>query len=399
MLTQSFEAVDTTLLKMVCDDAWPESSTLEFKRDAPGKADKDKLELLKDICALANSEGGDLVFGIDEVNGVAASLVPITNEPAEALTRRIIQTVESGIEPRLLGMQTKQFDIDGGYVLVLRVLPSFLGPHSFWVNSSRRFVMRTGITTIDLTFDQLRMAFDRTASLGERARTFITERNQALINNEMPKRLTPGPILAVHFVPLSGLAGKQAPDLQALYNKDYIRLVPSDWGTGNRVFNLDGLVVFPYGNPEEGHSGYTQLFRNGAMEAAALGGGSVQPNMTIPAKRFVYSIEMTKFFREHTQTFFSLSHDHGLAGPAVVSFSVLRVKGYELESHSVFPYRNASTSDRSNLIAPEVWVDNLESAAVDDVVHSLLDTLWQGFGHARCPDYDAISGEYKPRQY
>ena len=218
MLTQSFEAVDTTLLKMVCDDAWPESSTLEFKRDAPGKADKDKLELLKDICALANSEGGDLVFGIDEVNGVAASLVPITNEPAEALTRRIIQTVESGIEPRLLGMQTKQFDIDGGYVLVLRVLPSFLGPHSFWVNSSRRFVMRTGITTIDLTFDQLRMAFDRTASLGERARTFITERNQALINNEMPKRLTPGPILAVHFVPLSGLAGKQAPDLQALYN-------------------------------------------------------------------------------------------------------------------------------------------------------------------------------------
>jgi hypothetical protein len=52
MLAQSLSSVSVSLLQSVCDGKWPESSTLEFKREAPGTSDRDKHELLKDVCAL-----------------------------------------------------------------------------------------------------------------------------------------------------------------------------------------------------------------------------------------------------------------------------------------------------------------------------------------------------------
>lgn len=129
MLTPSFEALNASLIADVCASGWPESSSLEFKRDAPGNSDKDKHELLKDISALANADGGDIIYGINETNGVASEIYPLTAETADNLIRRINQTVESGIEPRILGLQFMPIDVSGGYVLVVRVPASFLGPH------------------------------------------------------------------------------------------------------------------------------------------------------------------------------------------------------------------------------------------------------------------------------
>lgn len=396
MLAPNIAAVDLALLKMVCESAWSESSTLEFKRDAPGNADKDKHELLKDVCALANADGGDIVFGIDEVDGVASTLVPISSEPADALVRRINQTVESGIEPRLLGLQITKVDAESSYLLVVRVPASYLGPHSIKVNNSRRFVMRNGTNTSDLSFDQLRMAFDRTASLGERARAFVRERNRALESRTTPKRLIFGPIRAVHFVPLGGLAGKQAPDLKAMHNQTYMRLLEGEWGGGSRVFNLDGLVVYPSGS-DDGHDGYAQIFRTGAMESASLAGSSYQEHQSLPERLFVWSLGMSNYFRERTETFLALARDLGQTGPAIVSFSMLHVGQFELAVDSRHSPRGGYMPDRDHLVAPEVWVDNLETANVDEIVRPLLDTLWQGFGVERCLDYDAKTGQYMPR--
>lgn len=397
MLIQNIADIDSALLESVCAERWPESSTLEFKREPPGLADRDKHELLKDICAFANADGGDIVFGIDEVDGSAANLTPISSESADGLMRRITQTVESGIEPRLPNLQIRRIDIDSGYFLIVRIPASYLGPHSIRVNNSRRFVMRNGTNTSDLSFEQLRTAFDRTASLGEQARAFIRDRNNALQRQEAAKRLLAGPISAIHLVPLSGMAGKQAPDLQALHN-DFTSLLDPNWGGGSRAFNLDGLVVYPGGTPSDGHYGYTLICRTGAMEAASLAGGEVQQNPSAPKKLVIWSLDMTQYFRGRTAKFLALAKQHGFSGPAMISFSMLHVGGYELGIDGLFWHRSPPVADRPHLIAPSVWIDSLESVATDDVVRPLLDTLWQGFGMERCLDYDPTSGQYKPRR-
>ena len=199
-------------------------------------------------------------------------------------------------------------------------------------------------------------------------------------------------------MPIGGLSGRQAIDLQALHGQQFTRLLENNWGGGSRVFNLDGLVIYPGGGPDDGHYGYAQAFRNGAIEAASLAGGTFQQHPSMPEKLIVWSADMSQWFRERSATVLSLARDFGLSGPAVVSFSMLHVQDYELAVDAVSSRRSPAKPDRDHLIAPEVWIENLESAEVDDFVRPLLDTLWQGFGMERCLDYNSSTGAFQPRR-
>ena len=83
MLLSTLDQITEAALRKLCDDRCPESNSLDFKRELPGNSDKDKQELLKDVCALANADGGDLVYGIEEVAGAAGD---VRQSPASCLT-------------------------------------------------------------------------------------------------------------------------------------------------------------------------------------------------------------------------------------------------------------------------------------------------------------------------
>lgn len=395
MLTQNLADINADFLKEVCESHWPETHTLDFKRQ-PYSSDK-KYELLKDVCAFANADGGDLVLGVSD----AGALTPISpdSERSDPLIRRLSQTIESGIEPRVPGIQFRSVEVDGGYVLIVRVPASFLGPHAVNnVDNSRRFVMRSGTSTSDMTFDQIRYAFDRTATLSEQARRLIQERNELLKKRHTPLLLAQGPITVAHFVPLNGLAGKQRPNLRDIYN-NYTSLLSSTWGGGcSRLFNIDGVLVYPGGRTSEECEGYAQVFRNGMMESASREGEEYERQDSSQKKGVVWSTSMTDFFRDRTKAFLSMAQSHGLSGPAIICFSILHVAGCELETGGRKTPGRVKIADRDYLVAPELWVDTLESIGLDEVVRPLLDTLWQGFGYERCIDFDETTGEYKPRR-
>ncbi len=257
--------------------------------------------------------------------------------------------------------------------------------------------MRNGTSTADLTFEQLRSAFDRTATLIELARRFLADRTKLIAERRTPKRLLGGPIRVVHLVPMGGLAGRQPPNLVSLNNQGFTQFIESDWGGGRRSFNLDGMVMFPASASPEDHCGYSQVFRNGIMEAAAVTGEVIKSNPGQPERQVVWATDTTKFFRERTETFISAAKDWGMVGPAVLSYGLLNVNGYELATSTHFFLRAKPESDRPHLVAPELWIDSLESVGIDQIVRPLLDILWQGFGLERCLDFDAKTGDYRPQ--
>jgi predicted HTH transcriptional regulator len=53
-------------LRDLIDNKVRESQTLEFKRENYGRLDDDIREMLRDISAMANAFGGDLLLGVDE---------------------------------------------------------------------------------------------------------------------------------------------------------------------------------------------------------------------------------------------------------------------------------------------------------------------------------------------
>jgi|SRR5450759_59619 len=227
MLLEQLERLDEKKLQQLCDERCPESGTLDFKRILPGTSDKDKHEFLKDVCAFANAEGGDLVYGIDEDGGVAKAIVPIASETADSVRRRLGQVLDAGLEPRIQGIGFHEVNVTNGYVLVVRVPSSFDGPHRYLFNSHSKFVMRNGTHTSELSFDQLRSAFDRTATLADRARRFRDDRLQAIVNNKAWRPMKKGPICAVHLIPIASMSGRKSIDVQALYN-DYTRFMFPD---------------------------------------------------------------------------------------------------------------------------------------------------------------------------
>jgi hypothetical protein len=267
-------------------------------------------------------------------------------------------------------------EVSNSYVLIIRVPASFDGPHCVRVNNLRRFVMRNGTGTSDLTFDQLRAAFDRTATLAERARRFIDQRLQLIIAKKTSKPIKAGPISAVHLIPIAGLAGRGTVDLRALHAKRFIQFFDNKWGTCSRTFNLDGLVVHPGGAPTDGYYGYTQVFRTGALEAASLAGAKYQDPRGGPERSIVWSSDMTTFYHARVETFIHAAKEWGFAGPAVLSFALLHVDGYELGIDDGFhPFRQA-IRDRRDLILQESWLENLDTADLNGVVRPMLDILW-----------------------
>lgn len=380
--------LNESVIQELCTQQYSESQTLDFKQTLPALSDKEKSEFLKDVCALANSDGGDLVYGVKEVSGKASQISPITGEDADAAKRRLGQVLDAGIEPRLVGLQLIDVPVAaGGYVLVVRVPASFNGPHRYTINGVGRFVMRNGTHTTELTYGQLRNAFDRTASLAERARNFRETRLKAIANRKTWRRVVEGPICVVHLIPIAAMNEAQKIDVSAL-SRNYTEFMFSGWNGGSRSTNLDGLVVYPGGKGPEA-TAFTQIFRSGALEAVRSGALLIDPT-----QKAIPSATVSGFYREAIGKFLDASRKLGFSGPAIMGIALLGVGDYIWATPDPFEKPKA---DRPDLVLPEVWIDHVEAVKdVDEVARPVLEMLWQAFDVEVCMMYDR-TGKWQQR--
>jgi hypothetical protein len=396
MLLARLDALDEQRLQELCVEHCPESGTLDFKRGLPSTSDDEgKAEFLKDVCAFANSDGGDLVYGIADKNGGAEKVHPITSEAADAAKRRLGQVLDAKVEPRIQGLQFHPVEVTGGYVLILRVPASFDGPHRHQHKEFQRFVMRNGTHTSDLTYDQLRAAFDRTATLAERARQFVNDRTESILAGKTWRPMLKGPLCLAHLVPIAAMAGRTTIDVGALYSNSYTDFIFSDWGSASRTLNLDGLVIHPPESRKEPQTAYTQLFRSGAFEAVRYGGRLFSDEH----QRVIPSTTITAFYREAAMMFLAAAKRFEYSGPAAFRCALLQIDGYEFGVGEQFRNFQKAYADRPNLVLPDVWIEDVaEAQDVDAIVRPMMNILWQAFDVERCLEYDK-DGTWRARRW
>lgn len=386
MLAAKLAEIDHRLLDQVCAENWTESETLEFKQVLPKAGDPaDKLEFIKDVTALANTSGGDLVYGISEKAGAAQALIPLS-EALDPLKRRLDQVLEAGVEPRIQGLQYHSVQSGSGHVLVLRVPASFSGPHRCIVE--RRFVVRVNSRTSDMAYDQLRGAFERTSTLIDRARQFREVRVSELVERSNWKSKTVGPICALHLIPLSAFNGRQTVDIQSLLRDSrYIGMEAWRAGGWNWAYNLDGLAASTATGGGMALAGVNQFYRTGPMESLLCLGahmGGPENDKKLPGRW------VTEFYREAAQRFLTFARELGLSGPAIIGATLVHVDSYEFGIGQVYNLLNRAVVDRDHLILPDAWVDDIsQNLSVDEVMRPVLDILWQCFGAEKCLLYEA----------
>jgi hypothetical protein len=149
----SWQWTENDLLKMKRNQT-EESLNLEFKGSVSlGIDESKKSEISKDVSAFANSEGGDIVYGVSEVgkppsrfgdidSGIDASL--ITPEWLE-------QVINSRIHPRIEGIRIKPVALKktrpGKYAYVVHIPVSYDAPHQA---SDKRYYKRFNFLSVPM---------------------------------------------------------------------------------------------------------------------------------------------------------------------------------------------------------------------------------------------------------
>ena len=123
MLQKPLSEITIDDLSELVANAVSESRNLEFKRELCGTTDSDKKEFLADVSAFANATGGDLIFGIDEVDGVASAIVGVQNNDLDSQILRLESLIRDGIEPRIPGVRCQLIPSGSlGPVLILSLI-------------------------------------------------------------------------------------------------------------------------------------------------------------------------------------------------------------------------------------------------------------------------------------
>lgn len=81
----------TRLEAFLADRGGPE---VEFKRQVP-TSDESKATVIKTVCGFANGQGGSILFGVDDDQG----LIGVPAEDVGRLTDQLTQMVDAWVQP------------------------------------------------------------------------------------------------------------------------------------------------------------------------------------------------------------------------------------------------------------------------------------------------------------
>jgi hypothetical protein len=362
----------------------PEGMAIEYKRDPYGRADADIKEFLKDVTALANAIGGHIVIGMEETNGIPTSLVAISSVDRDAEIQRLESLIRDGIEPRILGVHIRGIDIaSGGYALVLRVPRSWNPPHRVTARGTNRFYIRNSAGAHEASVEELRVLFNLSATAGERARGFRAERLGKISAGEGPVPLAADRgRLIIHIVPLSAFSNYGAIDIEdALKHRAMLSPIASTDGMTPK-FNFEGFINVRGGTP---CFGYTQVFRNGAIEATLCSVLNEYKN-----DWWLPSIAFEQWVISAIRTYPEGMKLLGIEPPLIVMLTLEGMHGAILGvGQDRMLYDKPEAFTRSTLELPEIILQNYGKA--EDYVRSIrpaIDAVWNAGGYSKSPHFD-----------
>jgi hypothetical protein len=255
--------------KLVADQI-PEGKTVDYKRDLYGGKDDDKRELLKDVSSFANTEGGDILIGVAENKGLPVSTPGIATANADQEIQRMDSIIRTGIEPRIECAIRVVATPDANAVFIIRVKESLLSPHRVVFQKFGEFWARNSAGKYSMDTTELRRAFTASEAVFERMRDFRRSRVEQILRDETPTPMRKGGKCILHLIPIMSFRTRFTIELSDLSQTSFPPLGAGGW---NHRLNLDGLLWFDGSVEAENQPrkvfgrSYTQLFRNGSIEA------------------------------------------------------------------------------------------------------------------------------------
>jgi len=179
MFNKPISQIEEKEIQALVDGEQKESLILEYKREVSG-TDKEKKELSKDISAMANTEGGFFIIGIEENDGMASKLVGtgklIGNQPVEEWVENILI---SNVRPKLI-VRLKAVPLssdENKVILVIQIPQSSRRPHMVTIEGKNAYYKRHNYQAAYADEHEVRSMFLESKTSIDEMKNFLEERN------------------------------------------------------------------------------------------------------------------------------------------------------------------------------------------------------------------------------
>ncbi|MBX7147717.1 ATP-binding protein [bacterium] len=360
-----------------------ENKNIDYKKDVPGNADKDKKEFLADVSSFANAGGGDIIFGISEKSedglntGFPEDVCGVTVN-LDSLKLKLESSIRDGISPRIIGCQFQIVPLSSGTnVLIIRIPYSYQGPHAVTFSGTFRFYSRNSSGKYPLDVGELKSAFLNQSNIGDSIRQYNLERTSKIIAGETPCQLRKPPLIIVHFNPLDREENIDIVSLERSYTDHKLIY----YTTGNWRFNIDGLLVQSI-NKDGVYLAYTQVFRNGIVE-----GVTEMPSVHTSGTIAIYAIQNKLIdFIKH---YLSVIEKYGKSYPIQVSIKFYGMKELNINLTRFDEMDGDHSFDRDLIVLPDVLINDDDDRPMPIKLRPCFDALWQAAGWPGAKNYDA----------
>lgn len=395
MINKSLNEITEQDLQDLIDNKVIETKTIEYKKELPDSRSDSKKEFLRDVTSMANSQGGDLIFGISEDDeGYPEDLVGLEVDSLDEEIRRLESIVNTGVEPIIGGINTRFILLSSGKkIIIMRILKSWNRPHRVSLGGDYRFYIRDTNSRHIMDVGELKVAFNLSETFTDRIRKFREERISKLFIGEVPITVInkeysiDNPYkLTLHLIPFNAFEPGQN-YFYDIYNLsvEFRPIGSSGW---NSTFNFDGYLTYAIYN--DSYS-YVQFFRNGIVEAV-YAGAPEKKELGLPyhENRIVGSLE------EYMKSLKGLEVNL----PIFIFLTFVGVKGYKVVFSGMQAYNLSGYHeiDRAILLLPELIIDNY-ALDIDTIMKPVFDVLWNACGLPKSVSYDEEGKRKKEFSY
>jgi len=357
-----------------------EGRQLEYKQQLPGKGYDDVVEFLKDVTAMANTIGGDILYGITEGkaadgNTVAIAVDGIAGEDADKVKQRFENSIRENVKPRLIGLRIEARKLSSGnQVFIVRVPRSWNAPHVVHYQKHWRFYYRNSSGSHPMDVTELRQAILSTDNVSQRLEEFRFERLTKIASDET---LGVGAKVILHLQSFNSL--DPGNNINVADAKRLPREFLSEYygGVAQRI-NYDGWLE--YGSAPGGRGTYLQIFRSGKIEAVS---SELIKDKALWIKRFEQRLIKT------TQTYLDLLRNLGADAPIMLHLSLIGVNEFKLRSevHAADVNAERSPIERDQLILPGELIQDFDEKP-EKILHRSFDIVWNAAGFEKSLNYD-----------
>jgi len=375
-------------LQALINEPVMEGQTTEYKRDINLESDKAKGEFFADVCSFANGSGGDIIFGMEAVEGRPTKLCGLMAFKPDSEVLRIRDLCQRHIDPPIYGLDAKPIKLaSGSSILVVRIPKTWAGPHIVTYLHEFHFYIRHLSGKRLMLPAEIRQAFTLAGSAAALMERFRLERIGNILARALPVELSGAAHLVLHILPLVSFAQHFEVDIHGL-RADPPRFMDTSY-RGDLRFNYDGAMTYPEsigGTVER----YVQVFRNGCIEE--VNSAVLEPTNGKKCIPFCCDGTIAIGFRQLLGTAQYL----GLTPPIFLAISLLGIKEYEMQRTPRHSYYGARPIEREQLLIPPIQIDSLE-IDMYRVLRLALDRIWQAAGIEHSWNYDEAN-EWKPIQ-